>query len=118
MAGRIVKENSEKVGAFLSRVKKSVTLSKSEISVDYPQEGEKIISGHYAVRISAPAGAVEISVNGSDWQPCRSDSGYFWFDWWPTEAGKYKLTARMNAGDGSSQKSKVRSCTVVGPSSS
>lgn len=108
-----------------SRPKKSVTpvveergqvSTQPEVSVDYPQEGEKIMPGHYAVRVSAVPGAqVEISVDGGPDQPCRPSVGYYWFDWSPTQPGRVTFSARYRIGKGRWKKSEPRSCTVIGP---
>jgi hypothetical protein len=101
----------------LSRPSKTETAIKADISIDYPQENDKINLGHYAVRITSQGeGKVEISVNGKDWQHCRLSIGYYWFDWWPTESGTHELVARSQPQKGKPKRSSVRSCRVVGPS--
>jgi hypothetical protein len=86
--------------------------------IDYPQENEQILPGHYAIRIAAAEeGLVEISIDGATWHVCRPASGYYWFDWEPTKVGSYKLAVRMRTADGKTVKSDNRSCTVVGSSS-
>src|SRR5687768_9199734 len=110
---------AEKKNAAAVRTKKDVEPTRQAVTIDFPQEGEKVMPGHYAVRLTADGpGPVEISVNDGAWSPCRSEVGHFWFDWWPSEPGRHKLTARVNGENGRGQKSKTRTCTVVGPSSS
>lgn len=88
------------------------------VVIDYPVEQEKIMPGHYAVRISAVnAERVEVSFNKGDWQVCRFADGYFWFDWWPAGSGKVVITARAQSGKSRSKKSEERSCFIISPNS-
>lgn len=86
-----------------------------EILIDFPKNNEEISSGTgYTVRIhAAECEAVEISINDSDWMPCRNASGYWWFDWDETEPGKYKIYARMLKKDGETVTSKRRLCKIA-----
>lgn len=85
-----------------------------EAVIDFPQEGEYVTTGHYAVRISASTGFdVEFNDGGSDWWPCRESVGYFWFDWWPTHAGKTILSVRFKSGNGRWKTSPGRTCNVT-----
>jgi hypothetical protein len=65
-------------------------------AVDYPQTGEKVAAGHYAIRLSAPQAAkrVEVSINQGPWQACRPAGGYWWFDWSAESAGEHEVVAR------------------------
>jgi hypothetical protein len=94
-----------------SRTKKEITPAAGALAIDYPSEGDRVIQGHYAVRISAASGPVDVSINGGEWQSCREANGYFWFDWWPETTGKQKITARQ------SKKTAARACTVIAPNS-
>jgi hypothetical protein len=82
--------------------------------VDFPVEGERILPGHYAIRINAPAEErVEVSIDGGDWQECRSAVGFHWYDWQPTKSGRHTVCARsMRPGTRSAKRSEVRSCFV------
>lgn len=87
--------------------------------VDFPKEGEEILTGHYAVRISATPGSdVEINTGGSDWWPCREAVGFFWFDWWPAKPGRTTLSVRAKAGKGRWRKAAERTCIVSAGESS
>ena len=89
-----------------------------EGSIDFPREGDTVLPGHYAVRISAKSGSdVEISTGG-DWQACREAVGYFWFDWWPTKPGRTTLSLRTKMGKGKWKKVGDRTCTVIGGATS
>ncbi len=69
---------------------------KSELTIDHPAEGETVWSGHYAVRINAPAGAVvEASVDGGSWALCRSAAGHWWLDLSGLADGEHELAARV-----------------------
>jgi len=76
-------------------VEKPVT--KTKIGIDYPQEGERVHLGHYAIRISGCAGECQISFDGGDWQGTRCDAGYCWYDWFPEQSGSHRITVRTRA---------------------
>lgn len=84
------------------------------ISIDYPQEGEKVNTGSYAVRISGAAHpVVEFSADGVTWQSCRPSIGYHWCDWNPSKAGSYTLAVRAGQ-QNSLTVSTTRRCRVIG----
>ncbi|MBV9079911.1 MAG: hypothetical protein JO102_02190, partial [Elusimicrobia bacterium] len=86
----------------------------SKPSIDFPVEGELVLPGHYAVRVSAPEGSgPEISTDGKQWNACRPAVGYFWFDWWPSAKGRVTLQLRLKA-NGKWTKVAERGCSVVG----
>lgn len=90
---------AKKNGSLKVKPRKGAEANKSPVlvSIDYPQLNETVRVGHYAVRISGPAHAkVEVSINGGTWQTCRQADGYYWFDWWPNDAGEFRLAARIN----------------------
>ena len=69
----------------------------SKLSIDYPQVGEKVACGHYAIRISGCEGECQITIDGTgDWQNCRCDGGFQWFDWNPTETGAHRISVRTH----------------------
>ena len=81
--------------------------------IDFPKEGEEILAGHYAVRISAKTGLdVEIGAGGNEWWPCRESVGFFWFDWWPSKVGRTTLALRVKSGKGKWKKVSERTCKV------
>jgi hypothetical protein len=80
--------------------------------IDFPREGERITSGHYAVRISAAVPAVEVSVNSGPWHKCRHSVGFHWFDWANSSKGSHRLIARVVSPDGGGAQSAPRSCQV------
>lgn len=83
------------------------------VLLDYPQAGETVRPGHYAVRVAAkPELAVEVAVDGGDWLPCREAVGYYWFDWAPTP-GSHTLVARAKNGGPRWTKSAERAVLVV-----
>ena len=85
------------------------------LAVDFPAEGELVFPGHYAVRIHAlDAAAVEVSVDGGPWSPCREALGYHWHDWNPSEPGSHEIVARVKIG-GRWKRSKTRACIVSTP---
>lgn len=84
-------------------------------TIDYPQEGEMVYPGHYAVRIGAPgAEAVELSINEGPWLECRKSVGYFWHDWDAGHFGGCSLIARAKVRD-KWARSASRVCVVASP---
>ncbi|NNN06207.1 MAG: hypothetical protein HKL90_09940 [Elusimicrobia bacterium] len=85
--------------------------------VDYPQDGEAVRPGHYAVRVTATgAGQVQIRVDDAAWSDCRESIGHFWLDWSPVE-GERRLQARARVGKGRWSLSAERAVRVAaGPS--
>ena len=74
---------------------------KSYVVIDHPLEGEIISGLHYAIRIGASDnGAVEISFDGGEWQPCRASAGYWWFDWGYFTPGTHKIVVRLRNPEG------------------
>ncbi|MCX5794517.1 MAG: hypothetical protein NTY77_03360 [Elusimicrobia bacterium] len=67
--------------------------------IDYPRSGEKVQRGHYAVRISAPAGECHVAIDGGGWHSCRRDAGYFWYDWRPAP-GAHHIVVRNRVDNG------------------
>ena len=65
----------------------------NKLNIDYPQAGEKIQRGHYAIRISGSDGECHVSIDGGGWQSCRSDAGYSWYDW-DAQPGSHHISAR------------------------
>lgn len=74
----------------------------SQLSVDYPRQGEKITGVSYTIRISAPKDVqkVDIAIDQADWQPCRLSGGYWWSDWSGYENGEHEITARIVTAEG------------------
>ena len=63
------------------------------LSIDYPQAGENVARGHYAIRISGCEGECQITIDGTGvWQSCRCDGGYCWYDWNPVETGAHRIS--------------------------
>ena len=84
------------------------------VALDYPQKGETVTSAQYTLRISASpdARAVEVSIDGSQPQPTRRSSGYFWYDWSNYLSGQHEIKALARFGDGSFVETKIRRVRV------
>ena len=67
--------------------------------IDYPRLGEKVRRGHYAIRISAPAGECHVAIDGDCWRSCRREAGFFWYDWSPAP-GAHHIVARNRVDNG------------------
>jgi len=74
-------------------------VQQSQLGIDYPQAGEPVARGHYAIRISGCDGECQVSIDDGDWQSCRSADGYWWYDWCPTETGRQRISARVRSGN-------------------
>ncbi len=83
----------------------------AKITVDYPQESERVTSPEYTFRVAARAASrVEISIDHNEWQPCRQAGGYWWYDWSGYMSGKHQAIARIQPqNDG--QQSTSRTCS-------
>ena len=47
----------------------------SKLNIDYPQAGEKVNRGQYAIRVSAGGGECQIAIDDGPWQTCRFGDG-------------------------------------------
>jgi hypothetical protein len=79
--------------------KKSV---RTQLSVDFPRQGETITGTEYTFRISAPGDVrkVEAAVDQEEWRLCRQAAGYWWCDWSGYENGEHEVTARLVTAEG------------------
>ena len=76
MANKLVSRPSRKKSPEAPPALKTAAPS-LDITIDYPKEEELIVSGHYAVRISAmPEAQVELSINDAEWAGCRTALGF------------------------------------------
>lgn len=94
----------------------AATAIKKKISIDYPKRHEKITSGNYTFRLSAAVGASErvlVSVDDGPFQPCRSASGYWWFDWAGYRSHHHRLVAKIVSSDGDVVSEAVRRFLVA-----
>ena len=60
------------------------------VVLDHPQQGEKIASPDYTLRVGTVGDVerVEISIDQGPWLPCRYSVGYWWHDWTGYPAGR------------------------------
>jgi hypothetical protein len=87
---------------------------KTSLIIDYPLEREIVASPVYTFRLSAlEPRSVEVSLDGSEWRPCRESVGYWWYDWSGYQGGTYTLEARMTDRNGKTVKSKPRQFTAL-----
>lgn len=86
------------ISDILSRETPTVEHS-DEVSIDYPQSGEKVNRGHYAIRISAGKRECQVAIDKNPWQKCRSADGFSWYDWSPAKPGAYRISARIRVGN-------------------
>lgn len=84
------------------------------VILDFPVQEEKIVPGHYAIRVAAnPEMKVEVSIDGGEWSECRPAVGYYWYDWTPSAAGEHRIVARAKNGGPRFAKTEERVCLVV-----
>jgi len=87
--------------------------AKAAVSIDYPQAGETVFPGHYAIRITAPEAAkTEISIDNSPWQPCREELGHWWYDWTDFEPGIHQARVQALSASGAITAVATRQITV------
>ena len=84
------------------------------ICIDYPQNNETVYCGHYCFRLGSrkPCSAMQVSINGGEWQNCRYTNGYWWFDWWNFNTGNFYLEARAYV-DGKEEQTAKRKFKVT-----
>jgi hypothetical protein len=83
--------------------------------VQYPQDGESVVSREYAVRVGSPdsADAVDVSIDQGPWLPCRRNAGYWWYDWSGYSEGEHEIIARTRAQNGRWRMSAPRALTAA-----
>lgn len=83
------------------------------VSIDYPQEGEAVSSGHYSIRLTAEgASQAQGRFDGGEWLDCREAVGHFWLDWM-CGAGEIRLEGRARSGKGRWTASPARAVVVA-----
>jgi hypothetical protein len=94
LIGRFVPQARAGVGKKL--VGRSVAPAvPAAIAIDYPRPGERVTSRAYTFRFSAePRAAVEVSIDGQGWVPCRPAGGYWWHDWSGYGPGPHHISVR------------------------
>lgn len=117
-----VKKKTAKPKSASVKAEKAVNDIKKEVCkypnaylvIDHPIEMETIYGSHYAVRIGASTdGYVEISFNDGEWQPCRYDAGYWWFDWTYFAQGHYSIKVKLTDPNGNTiLESAPRKCRI------
>lgn len=82
------------------------------MAIDYPRDGERVIAGHYAIRLTIDdAQSAQIRINGGAWCDCRESVGHFWHDW-AAQAGEALIEVRTRRGKGRWSIGVGRSCAV------
>jgi hypothetical protein len=99
---RTIVRNKETNIAIATKEKNLKPSVRTQLSVDYPRQGEKIPGSCYTFRINAPEDVqnVEVAVDQGDWRPCRQSAGYWWCDWSGYENGEHEITARLVTAEG------------------
>jgi hypothetical protein len=115
-------KTSDKKSAGIKTAKKPAvnkkTASKSKakktVYIDFPKANSQVYCGHYCFRLGSLPSAdwVRISINGGAWHDCRNANGYWWFDWWNFETGKFFANA-IAIIDGEEVKSSTRKFKVI-----
>ncbi len=84
------------------------------ICIDYPQNNETVYCGHYCFRLGSrkPCSAMQVSINGGEWQNCRQANGYWWYDWWNFNTGNFYIEAKAYV-DGKEEQTAKRKFKVT-----
>ena len=101
----------------VANIKKTLLKRLLPVRVEFPQEGETVVSPEYTFRILAPEATVtvDVCVNQGDWLPCREAVGLWWHDWNTEGDGEYEVVARVRQGDGTVMVSEPRIFFVKRP---
>jgi hypothetical protein len=88
--------------ATATKAKNQKPSVRTQLSVDFPRQGETITGASYTLRISAPADVqrVDLAVDQGEWRACRQSAGYWWYDWSGYENGEHEVTARLVTAEG------------------
>lgn len=85
----------------------------AQVTVDYPQAGERVTSPTYTIRLSVlSGGGAEVSIDEEAWLPCREAAGFWWHDWSGYGRGAHKVCARITLPDGRRSLSDCRAFSV------
>ncbi len=89
-------------------------INKKVVVIEYPRPNEAITSDTYTFRVAAMPGVkkVEISTDGSAWEPCRLSGDSWWYDWSGYEAGEHELAARVQLANGQFHTTEPRCVSV------
>jgi hypothetical protein len=70
--------------------------------IEYPQDGETIVSREYTLRIAGPASgeSMDISIDQGPWLACRKGAGSWWYDWSGYADGDHEIIARTRGANG------------------
>ena len=100
----VVRKRAARAVAPAQPVDQDVQLpaSATRLVLYYPQAAETVVSRQYTLRFSAPEGApaVEVSIDGGEWRPCRFAVGHWWYDWENYTEGSHQLRARASTDGG------------------
>ena len=94
----------------VANIKQTLLKRLLPVRVEFPAEGETLVSHHYTFRILAPEAAVtvDVCINQGDWLPCREALGLWWYDWNTDGDGEYEAVARVRQQDGTVMVSEPR----------
>jgi hypothetical protein len=97
-----------------ARKQPPVRPSAPPVAVEYPQDGELVVSPVYTLRLGAKPGveSIEVSIDGGPWQACRPSVGHWWYDWSGYGDGAHTIEARGELGGGVRASSAPRRVTV------
>ena len=114
VATKVKKANSRVKALATGLVDKTKKYNCKNICIDYPQNNETVYCGHYCFRLGSrkPCSAMQVSVNGGEWQNCRQANGYWWYDWWNFNTGNFYLEAKAYV-DGKEEQTAKRKFKVT-----
>ena len=114
VATKVRKVNSRVKTLATGLVCKTKKNNCKNICIDYPQNNETVYCGHYCFRLGSrkPCSAMQVSINGGEWQNCRQANGYWWYDWWNFNTGNFYLEAKAYV-DGKEEQTAKRKFKVT-----
>ncbi|MCK4659256.1 MAG: hypothetical protein KAV82_07005 [Phycisphaerae bacterium] len=91
-----------------------IPLDPPAVNIDFPTEGETIVSPWYTIRMSVNESVnnVRIKIDAAEeWDQCRLAIGYWWFDWAYYETGAHTIIVEAWNILGQRVETPVRNCT-------
>lgn len=100
--------------SIMTKITKKL-LAAPKVTVDYPEENEKVGSPQYTIRIGTHGGVknVEVAIDQGNWVPCRQACGYWWYDWAGYKDGEHEIVARIETSEGKRIASESREFFVL-----
>jgi hypothetical protein len=77
------------------------TKQKEALTIEWPAKGEIVGSAFYEIEVvDGSAAKVELSIDGSAWNPCRFSNGHWNYSWTDYRSGDHEIRAQAVDRDG------------------